>query len=132
MPATIIVSGTLRVRVAPNADADILGRLREGITVTLLARTADSAWWQIAFPNTKQRGWISADFANPLGDTNTLPIRSVAPTAAATPTHTLTDTPTPESTATPVPDTPTPPPTFTPTPTPTASFPWKDLLPFLP
>lgn len=132
VPATIIVSGTLLVRAAPNTDAEILSRLREGITVTLLARTADSRWWQIALPNTKQRGWISADFADPLGDTNTLPIRSVAPTAAATPTHTLTDTPTPESTATPVPETPTPTPTFMPTPAPTASFSWKDLLPFLP
>ena len=132
VPATVIVSGTLRVRVAPNPDAEILGRLREGITVTLLARTADSNWWQIAFPTAKQRGWISADFATPLTDTNTLPIRTFAPAVTATPppTNTPTDTPTPEPTTTPFPDTPTPTPTITPTST--VFFPWKNILPYIP
>jgi hypothetical protein len=134
--ATIVVSGTLRVRAAPNTDAEILGRLREGITVTLLARTEDSTWWQIAYPNAKQRGWIAADFTNPLGDTNTLPIRrftTITPTP--TPTALPTETPTPEPTSTPTPtETPTPTPTWTPTPTPspTATPWWKNIFPFLP
>ena len=130
--ATIVVSGTLRVRAVPNGDAEILGRLREGITVTLLARTADSLWWQIAFPSGKQRGWISSDYAIPLGDTNTLPIREFAPvvTATLTPTPAPTDTPTPEPTAIPLPATPMPTPTITPTPPP--PFSWKNLRPFVP
>ncbi|MCI0477498.1 MAG: SH3 domain-containing protein [Anaerolineales bacterium] len=131
--ASIIVSGTLRVRAAPNTDAEILGRLREGITVTLLARTADNLWWQIAYPNAKQRGWISSDFTIPISDTNALPIRTFATiTPTPTPTLTPTETPTPEPTATPLPDTPTPTPTATPTPTPTETPWWKKILPFLP
>jgi hypothetical protein len=132
--ATIIVSGTLRVRAAPSGDAEILGRLREGITVTLLARTADSLWWQIAFPNGKQRGWISSDFTIPISDTDTLPVRALAPVIAATttPTITPTETPTPEPTATRVRMTPTPTPTPTNTPTPTPLFSWKNLRPFVP
>ncbi|MEW5717443.1 MAG: SH3 domain-containing protein, partial [Chloroflexota bacterium] len=132
VPATIIVSGTLRVRAAPDPDAEILGRLREGITVTLLARTADSLWWQIAFPTAKQRGWISADFAEPLTDTISLPIRTFAPVVTATPipTSTPTETPTPEPTATPVPLPPTPTPTIAPTPTPTPW--WQNFRPYIP
>lgn len=133
IPATIIVSGTLRVRAAPSVDAEIVGRLREGITVTLLARTADSLWWQIPYPNGKQRGWIASDFTDPLGDTDTLPIRGLA-TPTPTPTQTPTLTPTLEPTATPTLEEPTPTPTHTPTPTPTPTATpwWKSLFPFLP
>lgn len=129
--ATIVVSGTLRVRALPSTDSEILGRLREGITVTLLARTADSSWWQIAYSG-KQRGWIAAHFANPLGDTETLPIRRWV-TVTPTPTPTASPTETPWLTATPIPTaTPTPTSTPTPTPSPTATSWWKNIFPFLP
>jgi len=127
--ATIIVSGTLRVRALPSTDAEILGRLRDGITVTLLARTDDSAWWQIAYHGT-QRGWIAANFARPLGETETLPVRrwvTITPTPTLLPTQTPTPaptfTPTPTATFTPVP---------TPTPTPTVTSWWRNIFPFLP
>jgi hypothetical protein len=135
VPATIIVSGTstLRVRAAPNPDAEILGRLRDGITVTLLARTADSLWWQIAFPTLKQRGWISADCTDPASDTTVLPIRTFAPaiTVTTTPKSMPTETPTPEPTATPLPFPPTPTPTLAPTPTPTTPW-WQNFRPYIP
>ncbi|MBI5301126.1 MAG: glycoside hydrolase family 99-like domain-containing protein [Chloroflexi bacterium] len=75
--ARVSISGTLRVRAAPMADAEILGRLVEGAGVTLLARSEDNKWWQIAFPNLTKRGWISADLVTPNGDTLTLPIMRV-------------------------------------------------------
>ncbi|MCX7838318.1 MAG: endo-1,3-alpha-glucanase family glycosylhydrolase [Anaerolineae bacterium] len=129
--ATIVVSGTLRVRALPSTDSEILARLREGITVTLLARTDDSAWWQIAY-NGKQRGWIAANFAKPLGDTTTLPIRRLV-TVTPTPTPTATPTETPIPTFTPIPTaTPTPTSTPTPTPSPTATSWLKNIFPFLP
>lgn len=72
--ARVTISGTLRVRSAPGTEAEILGRLNDGAGVTLLARTEDSKWWQIAFPNPARRGWVSADLITPNGDTNALPI----------------------------------------------------------
>ncbi len=138
------ISDTLRVRAEPSTAAVILGRVREGVTVTLLARTTDSRWWQIAFPNAKQRGWIAAEFTKPAADTDALPIAdiSVTPTPTltieATPTLTPTETPvveiaTPTLTPTAVPPTATPTPTPTSTPAPVFSFPLlKRLFPFLP
>lgn len=133
IPATIVVSGTLRVRALPTTDSEIVGRLREGTSVTLLARTDDSAWWQIAY-NGKQRGWIAANFANPQGDTETLPIRRlVAITPTPTPTPTPMATPLPTVLAVPTAtSTPTVTPTPTPTPSPTPIPWWKNLFPFLP
>lgn len=84
---------TLRVRAAPNTDADILGRLREGAFVTLLARDGSGGWWQIAYPDSKQRGWVSAEFIKPDGSTSSLPVvwelpkrePSVTPVPSSTP-----------------------------------------------
>ena len=133
------ISETLRVRAAPNTDSEILGRLRQGMTVTLLARTEDWQWWLIPYPNPSQNAWIFSGFVNPEGDLSSLPILDGNPTPTPTPTMTptLEPTSTPTQTSTPVPDTATPTLTATPTPTrtpaPGFSFPsLKDIFPFLP
>ncbi len=122
--ATISATDTLRVRAEPSTDAAIIGRLRPGTVVTVLASNVDSTWWQIAFPDLDRRGWIAAEFAQTDGDTSTLPIAlptsTATPTATVTPTATSTptETPTPTETLTP---TPTQEPTVTPTPTQTSA-----------
>lgn len=141
------VTDALRVRSDPRTDASILGRLREGSSVTLLARNEDGKWWQIAYPDDKRRGWVSSEYTNPIGDTSYLsvvfasPPPSLASTAAIeTPippelTHpTEDDTPEPEEVSTPA---------ATPiaaettrdavqTPAPVLPLPWLyDILPFL-
>ncbi len=80
------VTDVVRVRAEPNTDGAILGRLAEGATVTLLGKSSDEKWWQIAYPNGKQRGWISAEFTKAGGEPDRLP---VVP-GAATPTRTQT------------------------------------------
>jgi len=80
--ARVNISGTVRVRTAPSVDADILGRLQTGAGVTLLGRTTDTKWLQIAFPNAAKRGWVSADLVTSEGDPATLP---VAATPASNP-----------------------------------------------
>jgi hypothetical protein len=141
-----VTADNLRVRVEASPDATILGRLREGTLVTLLARTVDSKWWQIAFPNERQRGWIAAEFTKPEGDTDALPIVEESLMLMPTPTPTAEPTNTPEPTATPIAETPTAEPTptsvpetptLTPTPTrapaPGWSFPsLRSIFPFLP
>ena len=79
--ARVAISGTLRVRTAPGTEAEIMGRLNEGAGVTLLGRTEDNKWWQIAFPNLTKRGWVSADLVTPGGDTEALPIVRIEPRA---------------------------------------------------
>lgn len=147
------VTDTLRVRAEPNTSAVILGRLRQGTVVTLLARSDDGEWLQIAYPDAQGRGWIAAEFITTDGDSDALPAASVTTTATPTLTPTVEATPTPEPTQTPIAETPTQTPTQTTTvnattPRPTASAtlsrargtpapPFrlpslKDILPFLP
>ncbi len=64
----------LRVRAEPSTEAAILGRLREGASVMILARNEDSTWWQIAYPDGKRRGWVAAEFCTVTGDTLSLPV----------------------------------------------------------
>lgn len=136
--ATINTTDTLRVRADPSTDAAILGRLRPGAPVTILARSDDSQWWQIAFPDEEQRGWVSAQFVTTNGDTDSLPVAQ--PTATLTPEATDTPTPAPTATDTPTPtDTPTATATLvatsTPTQTPSAALglpSLQDLLKLLP
>ncbi len=98
--ASIIVSGTLRVRAEPNTSAAILGRLPDGAAVILHARDEKSAWYQIAYPNANARAWISADFAKAESDTALLPVlNGNAPAPTATPTL-IPETP-PPATSTP-------------------------------
>jgi hypothetical protein len=80
------VTDTLRVRAEPSIDAKILGRLSEGALVAILGKTWDDQWWQIAYPDADQLGWVAAEFTSAVGDTSTLPIIQTAPP----PTPTLT------------------------------------------
>jgi uncharacterized protein YgiM (DUF1202 family) len=147
------VTDTLRVRAEPNTTAAILGRLRQGTVVTLLARSDDGEWLQIAYPDAQGRGWIAAEFITTDGDSDALPAAPATTMATPTLTPTVEATPTPEPTQTPIAQTPTQMPTQTTTvnattPRPTASAtlsrargtpapPFrlpslKDILPFLP
>ncbi len=107
------ITDTLRVRAGPSTEARILGRLRPGVSVTLLAKTADGAWWQISYPDANQRGWIASDFVSVEDNSGTLtdatntpdnwdPLSAVniATPTVLTPTVDASQTPTPMSTPT--------------------------------
>ncbi len=128
------VTSPARVRSEPSPDAPVLGQLREGASVTLIARTIDSKWWQIPLATARARGWIVADFAQPEGDTEALPIIEASIVVMPTPTDEATATPTPTAAPTRTP-TLAPLPTPTPTPPPTRAPAWsflKSIFPFLP
>ncbi len=86
--ASVVVSGTLRVRAEPSTSATILGRLQNGAAVMLYARDGASQWLQIAYPDPNSRGWIAAEFAKTETDVNALPVsngETATPTATPTP-----------------------------------------------
>jgi uncharacterized protein YraI len=65
----------LNVRSGPSTDNEILGTLQPGTELTLLARSADGAWYQIAYPaDTDGRGWVIGEFLEIQGSTDALPI----------------------------------------------------------
>jgi hypothetical protein len=107
----------LRVRAEPNANATILGRLRQGADILLFARSDDGAWFQTQLPSTPLRGWISAEFLQVSGSTDSLSVFQGAtialPAATETPMPQVPELAPQEETPS-----PTPAPTATPTPTP--------------
>jgi uncharacterized protein YraI len=141
------VTDTLRVRSDPSTEASILGRLREGASVTLLARNEDGKWWQIAFPDAKRRAWVSSEFTQPGGDIGSLPVVFTSPTptpavAAAVETSVPPEPIDPPEEETPEPDSDAMPmatpvtgdalANATETPAPVLSLPWLyNILPFL-
>jgi glycosyl hydrolase family 99/SH3 domain-containing protein len=79
----------LRVRAGPGTDYDILGRLRQGAVIEILARSEDGDWLQIAYPNPDNIGWVSAEFVAPPGGLDAFPlVAAFTPTPQATPTST--------------------------------------------
>lgn len=133
-----VVTDTVRVRAEPSTSSAVLGRLPEGATVAVLARSEDGEWWQIAYPNASKRGWISAEYTAVKGRTVS---RSVVAPAVATVTPTPTPEPASEPTTHEVDETALGPvsPAFDissiiqATPTPVAPGSWlKSILPFLP
>src|SRR5690606_38040258 len=70
--------GSLRLREAPNENAAVLTNLNELTPLSLLQRTADGVWYQVALADGRQ-GWVMAQFV-----TLNVPLDGVA--IAATPT----------------------------------------------
>lgn len=136
------VTDIIRVRAEPSTDADILGRLREGANVVLLARSDDGKWYQMAYPDARRRGWIAADYTTVKGDGDALPVISSSPTPSVV---IVPDEPSSadETVEAPIEELPpeeelAPEPTAEPasppasTPAPLFSLPWlKDIFPFL-
>lgn len=126
-----INADSVRVRAGPSSDGPVVGRLNKGDIVQILARTASSDWWLIAYPDTVHRAWISAQFASPADSTDVLPIASAAPSTPTNPSASLragSSTPLDVSPNTPT-DVPTPTETPTPTPTPPGRDPKRALFP---
>ncbi|MCL5952353.1 MAG: SH3 domain-containing protein [Chloroflexi bacterium] len=87
----------LRVRTGPSTVAPILGRLAEGAALTLLGRSADGNWWQIAYPDTKKRGWVAAEYVKLDVPANKLPIvGGIQASGVASASRRLTPTPAPD------------------------------------
>jgi hypothetical protein len=91
----------LNVRSGPGSpDYEILGSLEPGTELTLLARSPDGEWFQIAYPAvTGGRGWVIGEFLELQGSPpDLLPIATVPPTPTPTlsaPTPTLSPSPSP-------------------------------------
>ena len=49
-----------QLRVAPDADSEIIGLLRPGEVVQIVARNEDLTWWQVR--DGTAIGWVNAQF----------------------------------------------------------------------
>jgi hypothetical protein len=86
----IVASGN--VRSGDSTAYDIVGTVRIGESLRVLAASASgSGWWQVQLPNGRI-GWVAPSLVRVTGDTRTLP-RVQPPPPPATPTPTFTPTP---------------------------------------
>lgn len=74
----------VRVRSGPGTTHDILARLPENFVLDVLARSEDSKWLAIAYPDAGSLAWISADYVAPHDGFIDLPVEpapqvSIAP-----------------------------------------------------
>jgi glycosyl hydrolase family 99 len=114
-------TNAMRVLSEPNLASSIVGVLRQGLDIPLFARTVDGKWFQTQFPNSTQRGWVTAEFLQVSGSTDALLVLQgstfVAPLPTETPLAEAPEQAPQEDPATPVPAptrTLTPPRTFKP------------------
>jgi uncharacterized protein YraI len=61
----------LRLRTAPNADAETLLVIPFATTIELYARNNDSTWWQTVFDG--QTGWVDGEFVTVSAACSALP-----------------------------------------------------------
>jgi uncharacterized protein YraI len=83
----------LNVRSGPGTSYEVLGALQPGTELTLLARSADGGWFQIAYPaDSDERGWVIGEFLEIQGAPDQLPVAEAPP--APTPISEATVAPT--------------------------------------
>jgi hypothetical protein len=64
----------LRVRSGPGTNFEMLGQLTRDFVLDILARSEDSRWLAIAYPDFGSLGWISADFVTPTTGFDEFPV----------------------------------------------------------
>ncbi len=83
-PAPVLAKinvASANVRATPSTSGKIVTTLKNGTQITLIARSADSQWFQINVAGQPQPAWISTQvFQIVSGDPNSLPVPGAAPT----------------------------------------------------
>ena len=90
VPITGTAKATLNVRETPSLTAKLLGTLKKGDDVTLIAISQDKKWFEINYPlDSNSNAWVLLSLVQPGEGTDVLPtlpgqVESATPTAAAT------------------------------------------------
>lgn len=65
-PTGVVNAVSLNIREEPSTSAAVLGKLRNGATVTLLGRNDGGDWLLVCcIPGGVENGWVSAEFVTP-------------------------------------------------------------------
>ena len=84
----------LNMRAGPDAAQPIIARLLPLTQLTIVGRTADSAWL-LATTTTGDTGWVAAEFVNISGSLESVPVSTATVAAASLTPTTITPTATP-------------------------------------
>ena len=91
IPAKVTANQLVNLRQGPGTNFSIAGQMPIKTTATILGKSEDGKWYQVAYPDASHPTWVSAAFVTVTGTIDTLPVIAVAvpPTStpgAATPT----------------------------------------------
>jgi hypothetical protein len=67
--------GGLRIRIEPDTDSWVLGNLPAGTTVSIIGRTGDNAWLEVATTD-GTTGWVWGSYLEQTGDLAGVPVTS--------------------------------------------------------
>jgi len=99
-PVAVVQAEALNVRGGPAAEYDVLGQVKQGDELEIVAQTEEGDWLWVRLANGKE-GWVSAQLVEVGGEVTGIPVAAVIP---PTPTPLPpTDTPTPVHTPVPPP-----------------------------
>lgn len=92
----------VNVRKGPGVEFASVGKLANGATAAVLGKSQDGKWYQLAYPDASNPGWVAATFLELTGPVDKVQVVTVAPlptstrggpaptkAAAATPTQAL-------------------------------------------
>ena len=68
-----VATDLINVRGGPGLDYAVKSQLKEGDSITIIAKSADGLWWQFA------GGWVSATYIKVSGDSANLPVGTPSP-----------------------------------------------------
>jgi hypothetical protein len=72
-PCVALVRNNLRLRAAPNRDAETLATIPFDTSVSVYGRTEDSTWWYVLYED--QRGWVDGEFIQTTSGCASLPVQ---------------------------------------------------------
>ncbi|NIO72479.1 MAG: protein kinase [Anaerolineae bacterium] len=77
-PVAVVQAEAMNVRGGPGTEYDVLGQVKQGDKLEILARTEGSDWLQVRLTDGKE-GWVSAQLVEVDGGVAAIPVAAVIP-----------------------------------------------------
>jgi len=79
IPPQITTYQTVNVRQGPGVQFAVLRTLRSNTLATIIGKNADGGWFQIAYPDSSNPGWVSSTVVRVIGSVDSLPVIGAIP-----------------------------------------------------
>jgi uncharacterized protein YraI len=79
IPPQITTYQTVNVRQGPGVQFAVLRTLRSNTLATIIGKNAGGGWFQIAYPDSSNPGWVSSTVVRVIGSVDSLPVIAAIP-----------------------------------------------------
>ncbi len=98
-PTLTVMAEIVNVREGPGTNYPAIGQLQNGQTAVVTGKSADGAWWQIAFQN--GNGWVFGELVEANAAAQSVTVAQAPPAPTSPPAPAAPATPVAQATATP-------------------------------